>query len=258
MKAKLDGLGLFGSKYHPGHRNARLRHSIRMVRDALLGVVATIGVGGLLHTGGNTDAVLVSSGVLDSGRSPDRPGSVDTVRAGDQVFLRKLKVVVLDSPALALGVLGGGLGASGVSNLSLAYDATSRLVISWKQSAGRGRTHSGPVNENLLRGSRLVVEVEGTVVDVESGGLLLGTGTAGILGGETGEEAALGGIECRVLYRRGRVNGDDIESLGLSCRGSSGAGGQRSRNENVLELHDGGVEGVERGDVGLGFGEPER
>jgi hypothetical protein len=92
-----------------------------LIRLHLLGVNAAIGVGGLLNARSDADAVLVAARVRDSGRGPDRPGAVNAVGAGNQIIASELQVAVLESPSLTLGVLGGRLSASGVSDLSLAY-----------------------------------------------------------------------------------------------------------------------------------------
>lgn len=89
-------------------------------RMTLLGVTTSIGVGGLLDTGGDANTVLVASRVLNPSRGPDGPGSVNAVGASNQVLVGKLKVSLLDGPPLALGVLGCRLGARRVSDLALA------------------------------------------------------------------------------------------------------------------------------------------
>lgn len=86
----------------------------------LLGVQAAIGVGSLLNAGSNANTVLVASRVRNSSGCPDRPSSIDAVGAGNQIVASELQVLVLDGPSLALGVLRGRLGTSGISNLSLA------------------------------------------------------------------------------------------------------------------------------------------
>lgn len=72
------------------------------------------------------------------------------------------------------------------------------------------------------------------MVDVESGSLLLGAGAAGILRRKSGENAALGSVEAGILHSRARVDGDDIESLGLGGGSSSRGGRERSSEDDVL------------------------
>lgn len=87
----------------------------------LLSILASIRVLSLLNTSSNTSAVLVSSRVSNTSRSPDAPGAVDAVGTGDQITATELEVVlVVDGPAGALRVLGCGLGAGGVADFSLA------------------------------------------------------------------------------------------------------------------------------------------
>lgn len=88
---------------------------------SLLGIVATVGVGSLLNTSSNSNTVLVASRVRNTSGGPDRPGTVNAVGAGNQIVASELKVTILDSPSLTLGVLGSGLSTSGVSNLSLTF-----------------------------------------------------------------------------------------------------------------------------------------
>lgn len=88
--------------------------------EHLLGVAAAIGGGSLLDTSGNTHTVGVASRVGNASGSPDAPGTINAVRAGNQIVSGELEVAILLGPALALGVLGSGLGTSGVSNLALA------------------------------------------------------------------------------------------------------------------------------------------
>lgn len=87
----------------------------------------------------------------------------------------------------------------------------------------------------------MIIKVEGPVVDVESGSLLFGAGAAGILRRKPGENAALGSVEAGILHSRARVDGDDIEGLGLGSRSSSGGGRERGSEDDVLELHSGGL-----------------
>jgi hypothetical protein len=90
-------------------------------RSHLLGVKTAVRVGNILNTSSDADAVLVAGGVGNAGISPDAPGTVDAVGAGDQVLAAELEVVlVVDGPTLALGVLRGGLSAGGVADLTLA------------------------------------------------------------------------------------------------------------------------------------------
>ena len=88
--------------------------------ENLRGVAAAIGVRGLHDASGNAHTVGVASRVGNAGRSPDAPGTVNAVGAGNQIVSSELEVAILLGPALALGVLGSGLSASGVSNQTLA------------------------------------------------------------------------------------------------------------------------------------------
>ena len=158
-------------------------------------------------------------------------------------------MAILDGPALALGVLGGGLDTNGVPNLALAYDMVSfwctLLGYGWKAS----RTHAGAVNVDLLGTSGVVVDVQNTVVDVEAGLL-----AAGSLVLEASDEATLGGAEASVLDTAARMNGDDAEVLSgasargrrwgrsrggaaVSSRGSGGSSNDGGSESKVLELH---------------------
>ena len=107
-------------------------------------------------------------------------------------------------------------------------------------------THTRPVNVELLGSSRLVVEIESTILDVESSRLLLRTSAAGVLGRKASEEAALGRVEAGVLHTAAGMDGDDTKGLlagvfrlggGKSRDGGSG----RSGESEVLELHFDGV-----------------
>lgn len=98
-------------------------------------------------------------------------------------------------------------------------------------------THAGTVNVDFLGSGRLVVEVQSTIVDVEGSLLLLGASAAGTLVGQTGKDAALRGVEGRVLNAAAGVNGNDTEGLGLSGRGSGGNGADTGGEGEVLELH---------------------
>ena len=86
----------------------------------LLSVDTAVGLGGDFNPGGNANAVRVASGIVNTGRCPDRPGAVNAVGASKQIIAGELEVSVLDVPPLTLGVLGSTLGTSGISNLSLA------------------------------------------------------------------------------------------------------------------------------------------
>lgn len=102
-------------------------------------------------------------------------------------------------------------------------------------------THSGAVNIDLLGSGGLVIQIKRSIIQIERGVLFFGTRTAGILGLEAGEDAALGSIEARILHTRAGVDGDDAESVGLGAGESRGRGCKRGSEENVLDLHDGGV-----------------
>lgn len=218
----------------------------------LLGVLASIRVLSLLNTSSNTSAVLVAGRVSNTSRSPDAPGTVDAVGAGDQVTAAELEVVlVVDGPAGALRVLGGGLGAGGVADFSLAcmYSISIRWllnIIEWVLELWNELTHTRSVNIELLGRSRLVIEIESTILNVESSRLLLRTSAAGVLGRKTSEEAALGGVETGVLHSAAGVDGDDAEGLlaGVFSLGggkSRDGGGGRGGEDEILELHFDGV-----------------
>ena len=86
----------------------------------LLGVDATVGVGGLLNPSSNSDTALVATRVLNIGVSPDTPSAIDAVGAGNQILSIVLKVVVaVDSPT-ATGS-GGRLGTGRVLDHALAF-----------------------------------------------------------------------------------------------------------------------------------------
>lgn len=87
---------------------------------SLLGVEAAVGVLGVLDASGDANTVLVTTGVRNASVGPNRPGAVDAVGASEEIVASELKVSVLHGPALALGVLGGGLSTSSVSDDSLA------------------------------------------------------------------------------------------------------------------------------------------
>lgn len=99
-------------------------------------------------------------------------------------------------------------------------------------------THARSVDVDLLGSCGLVVKVKGTIVDVEGGILLLGASAAGLLSGQTSKDAALGGVERRVLDTRPGVDGNDTEGAGLSGGSGSGSGRETGGNEDALELHD--------------------
>lgn len=88
-----------------------------------------------------------------------------------------------------------------------------------------------------MRSCGLVVKVKGSIVDVEGSILLLGTSTAGLLGGQTGKDAALSGVEGRVLDTRAGVNSNYAESARLSGGSGSSSGRETGGNDDVLELH---------------------
>lgn len=116
-----------------------------------------------------------------------------------------------------------------------------RLVIC--QSSGivkQNHTHAGSINVDLLRSGGLVIQVQSTVIDVESGLLLLGASAAGPLVRQTSEDAAVSGVESSVLNTAAGVDGKDTEGLGLGGRGSGGNGADTGGEGEVLELHFGG------------------
>ena len=103
-----------------------------LIRTALVGSVrANVGVLADLDTGSNTLTALVVAGLRNTSISPDAPGTLDAVGAGNQVLSTELQVVVrVDGPALAFTVLGGGLSAGGVSDHALACSKS--INISYK------------------------------------------------------------------------------------------------------------------------------
>lgn len=82
----------------------------------LLSVKASIRVGSLLDTSSNANTVTITPGVSNTSGCPNRPRIVHAVWAGDEVTASKLKVAVLDSPAISLGIL---LGDSGRTLMSV-------------------------------------------------------------------------------------------------------------------------------------------
>lgn len=169
----------------------------------------------------NANAILVATRVSDTRGGPDAV-AVGT-GAGDEAGSVELEVAILDGPALALGVLGSGLDTDGVANLALACDIVSLwctfLGYGWKAS----RTHAGAVNVDLLGTSGVIVDVENTVVDIETGLL---AAVALVL--KASDQATLGGAEASVLDTATGVNGDDAEEV----RGISGRGGRRGRSRS--------------------------
>lgn len=116
-----------------------------------------------------------------------------------------------------------------------------RLVVC--QSSGIGEqnhTHAGTINIDLLGSGGLVIQEQNTVIDVESGLLLLGASAAGPLVRQTSEDAALSGVESSVLNTAPGVDGNDTEGLGLGGRGSRGNGADTGGEGEVLKLHFGG------------------
>lgn len=85
----------------------------------LLSVKASIRVGSPLDTSSNANTVTVATRVSNTSGCPNRPRIVNALWAGDEVTASKLKVAVLDSPAISLGILRGGLSTGGVSDLTL-------------------------------------------------------------------------------------------------------------------------------------------
>lgn len=98
-------------------------------------------------------------------------------------------------------------------------------------------THAGTVNEDLLRSSGLVVEVQSAVVDVEGSVLLLRASTASILRRQSSKNAALGCIEARVLHTTPGVDSNEAKSVGLRRGKRRGSSGNQSGEDDVLELH---------------------
>lgn len=103
----------------------------------------------------------------------------------------------------------------------------------------KNHTHAGTINVDLLGSGRRIVQVQSTVVDVESGLLLLGASAAGTLARQTSKDAALSGVESRVLDTAAGVDRNDTEGLGLGGRGSRGDGADTGGEGEVLELHFG-------------------
>ena len=89
------------------------------MQRCLLSVKASIGVGSLLDMSSNANTATVATRIGDTSRCPNRPRIVNAVWASNEVTAIKLKVAVLNSPAVPLGVLGSGLSTSGVSDLAL-------------------------------------------------------------------------------------------------------------------------------------------
>lgn len=149
-------------------------------------------------------------------------------------------VVLVDGPALAFTVLGGGLSAGGVSDLALACDKSIRISKKYFLLHDRKEdkhTHAGAVNVELLGSLRLVVQVESTVVKEEGGGLVLGVGAASVLALEAGKDAAKGGVEGSILNTAAGVDGDDAEGLVGGSVGGRESGGSSGGEDQVLELH---------------------
>lgn len=115
----------------------------------LLRVLASIRVLRLLHPRSNSNTLLVTSRVGNTRIGPDAPGTVDAVGAGNQITTAELQVVLrVDSPAVVLGVLGGGLGAGGIANLSL---ACTELATSLRRySRGKRGTHPFPTGQRRI------------------------------------------------------------------------------------------------------------
>lgn len=99
-------------------------------------------------------------------------------------------------------------------------------------------THARSIDVDLLRGGRLVVQVEGTILDVECGILLLGASAASSLLRQTSKEAALGGVESRVLYTRAGMNCNDTEGIRVGRRGGGDSHRDGGSKKKVLDLHD--------------------
>jgi hypothetical protein len=145
-------------------------------------------------------------------------------------------VIVVDSPALALAVLGCTQNASGVSDDALAF--LKWLTEGQIYNSNEELTHARAVNVDFLGcGSGLVVKVQDTVDNVE----------CGILHVHASEDAAISGIEGRVLDITARVNGNNTEGLGRSSRSGQSDGGGRGGEDNVPDLHHGELEMKEGG-----------
>jgi hypothetical protein len=88
---------------------------------SLLGIQASAGVGSLHHTNSNADTVSISTRIGDTSGDPDRPGIVNAVWAGNKDIASELKVSIVDFPTISVGILRGGLSASGISSLTLSW-----------------------------------------------------------------------------------------------------------------------------------------
>lgn len=102
-------------------------------------------------------------------------------------------------------------------------------------------THSGAVDIDLLGSGGLVIQIKRSTIQIECCVLFFWTRTAGVLGLEAGEDAALGSIEARILHAGAGVDSDDAKSIGLGAGESRGRGSEGGSEENVLDLHDGGL-----------------
>lgn len=103
-------------------------------------------------------------------------------------------------------------------------------------------THTGTVNKELLQSTRLVIEVETTIPDVESSVVLVRTRAAGVLIRETSEEAALGSVPGSVLVWAAGEDGGDAKGLlaGIFSLGSGksrGSGCSAGSEGECLKLH---------------------
>jgi uncharacterized membrane protein YgcG len=204
----------------------------------VLRVEALDGVGGLDDAGGDGGAVGVAGGVLDADVGQDAVEVVaEAGGAGEEgVAATKGEVAgVVDGPAVALGVLGGGLGARRVLQLALG--------------------HAGAVDEELL--PRLAVRQQRQralgLVEHEGRVVLLGALARGaLLRARAREDALVHGAPARVVHGAARVDRDDAEGDEVRVgrrrgQGTGGGGGGGGGGEGEGgELHDGGG-GRERG-----------
>lgn len=126
----------------------------------------------------NPSAVRVSSGVVDPSICPDGVSLV--VRACDKALSVEGKVVRrIKSEAGALGVRGGGLSTSSVPKDTLA--------------------HAGGVDVRLLVWRVGAVKVERAIATKREGRGVGGAVAGGALGGQSGEDGALGRLKGRQM-----------------------------------------------------------
>lgn len=90
----------------------------------LLGVQASVGVEALDSAGRESQASLVTGGLVNTSVDPDAPRVVDAVGAGEEAGTVEVQVAgVVETPAGELSVAGRRLSSSDVAELALACDA---------------------------------------------------------------------------------------------------------------------------------------